>query len=573
MEKQINEDRQRYEMPCYVKTWDLRLIAPLLSILLSFPHTGWAVPTQGHLIMEAGPSSYAVDVTREVSQRGGNVVDIAVAVALSMSVTHPYFASLGGGGFALVKMNGETSALDFRETAPSKASPELFKDQDSEASTNGGLAVAVPGIPAGLWALQHKYGKLRWTQLFDAAIAYAAKGFRVNGEWVNNTEHARTSFTEQGRRKFFGQDGKAYRPGDILVQPGIAKMLRSLRDLGPRGFYEGPVANDIVSAVKSENGIITLSDLKNYRVRWLKPLTTDFAGFKLYLMPPPSSGGIVIAEAVRLIEAASIKSLPEFSADEYHTLGEVMKLSYRGRMLLGDPDFAKIPTEQLLSETYLKSLSSQVKLDKTIDIEPLKDIHFDSPKEKPETTHFSVMDEKGNTVAMTVTLNGDYGSGVVSKVFGIALNNEMDDFTTHLGKPNMFGLIQGEANQVRAGARPLSSMSPTIVEKSGRTVLSLGSPGGPRIISAVLQVLFRKLVRNENIDFAIQAPRVHHQFDPNILYVDRNRFSPEVLASLKSRGQVIKEGSTAKVYGVELDDTGILSGAFDARGEGATGGI
>lgn len=544
-----------------------------LSIVLSGPFA-FAVPAQGHKIMVAGPSPNAVDIARAVSLKGGNVVDVAVAMALSLSVTHPYYAALGGGGFALVKMNGKVKALDFREMAPGQAGPDLYKDKPQNASTDGGLAVGVPGIPAGLWELHKTYGKLKWKQLFTGALELSTNGFRVSGDWSDITSKTFTRFNPAGKQVFFKNQGKKSEtrehllPGEILKQPQLAKALRAFRDQGPKGFYAGAVAKDIVSAVKDSGGIISLEDLKHYKTRWLEPLTTNYAGYKIYLMPPPSSGGVVIAQAVQLIEKLDLKSKPELSALEYHYLGEIMKLSYRGRALLGDPDFAKNPIANLLSPSYIASLASKVKPDKSIPVEPLKSLKFEST----ETTHFSVMDSGGNAVSMTVTLNGNYGSAVVTPKFGIALNNEMDDFTTRPGQPNMFGLIQGDANKVRAGARPLSSMSPTLVEKDGQTVLAVGAPGGPRIISGVLQVLYRVLQREDDVDWAIQAPRVHHQFLPDVLYVDTKRFSPEVLIGLKALGhEKIESGSTAKVYAVKLE-AGILSGAYDSRGEGAAGG-
>lgn len=534
----------------------------LLFLPLGLDHA-FAVPAEGQKIMIAGPSPSAVEVGKEIARKGGNAVDVAVAVGLSLAVTHPYYAGFGGGGFALVKMGSEVQALDFREIAPKKSSPDLYKDKPENASVQGGLAVGVPGIPAGLWELHKKHGKLKWQQLFPGAIKLAEDGFEVSGEWSHLTSRKQEEFSVAGKAVF-----KPLRPGDRLKQPQLAKFLRKYRSQGPAAFYQGDVAKDLVETINSQGGIYSLDDLRDYKTRWMTPLSVNYKDFRVHLMPPPSSGGIVIAQALKMMEMVKINEKLPLSVDELHLLAEVMKLSYRGRSLLGDPDFAKNPLKELQDEKYLKKLVSMIKPKKVIDVEPLKDVSFESE----QTTHFSVMDANGNTVAMTITLNGNYGSGVVTPKYGIALNNEMDDFTTRPGKPNMFGLIQGDANKVQAGARPLSSMSPTIVEKNGQTILSLGSPGGPRIISAVLQVLYRTLTQPFDIDQAIQAPRVHHQFLPNIVFTDALKLPPETIQALQSRGHEVKTGSTAKVYGIHRRDDGILAGAYDLRGEGAAGG-
>jgi gamma-glutamyltranspeptidase/glutathione hydrolase len=528
-----------------------------------------AVPAQGQKIMIAGPSPYAVDIAREVYSKGGNAIDVAVASLLSLAVTHPYYAALGGGGFAVVKAGNEIRALDFRETAPQKSGPDMFKDRPEGASTNGGLAVAIPGNPAGLWELHHKYGKLKWNQLFDHALRLANQGFRVSGEWAETTARKKERFDDTGKKLFFAADGRPLKPGDLIKQPVLGKFLQRYRTLGPKAFYEGEYAKDIVKTINSHGGVFTSEDLKIYKVRWLDPIVADYAGYKVYLMPPPSSGGVLIKEALILMDKLKLRDYKPLSIDELHLLAEIEKLSYRGRQLLGDPDFIKNPIEQLTGDKYLSGLAAMVKMDQSVAVEPLRQIKF----EKEETTHISVLDAEGNAVSLTLTLNGNYGAGVVAPLSGIALNNEMDDFSTKPGQPNMFGLIQGEGDLVRAGARPLSSMSPTLVEKNGKVVLVLGAPGGPRITSAVMQVLHRSLDQTFDIDQAIQAPRVHHQFLPDVVITDHLKLPPETIAALEARGHKIDFGSTAKVYGVRRDDKGILSGAADSRGEGAAGGF
>ena len=343
-----------------------------------------------------------------------------------------------------------------------------------------------------------------------------------------------------------------------------------MRNRGPVVFYEGQGARDIVDSVKKAGGVLTLQDLKNYKVRWLTPLQADIYGFHFSFMAPPSSGGIIVETALKLSELKKLETRAPQSTDELHIMAEILKASFRGRTLLGDPDFARNPIEQLLAPKFLKGMAEQISDKKIATFKAFGDDQF---QESHETTHFSIMDKDGNAVAFTVTLNGEYGSGVVSEQYGIALNNEMDDFTTKPGQPNQFGLIQGSANSVAGGKRPLSSMSPTLVEKDGKTVLSVGSPGGPRIISAVYQVIYRTLISKYDMDESIQTVRVHHQFDPDILFIDPHKLSPDVIENLKKLGHTIKESHVAKVYGVKFNaERNILEGAYDARGEGFAAG-
>ncbi|HVK60983.1 MAG TPA: gamma-glutamyltransferase, partial [Bdellovibrionales bacterium] len=469
----------------------------------------------------------------------------------------------------------ETIALDFRETAPASADSKTYASTDPKASLDGGLAVGVPGVPAGLFELHKKYGKLKWNQLFKGAIDMAENGFEVSGDWTKITSDNKPRVNKDALAIFFPK-AKDLGPGDVLKQPRLAKFLRKYQSQGSRAFYEGEVASDVISTVNSNGGKFTPQDLKKFSVRWLKPLTVQYDGHTVHLMPPPSSGGVVIAQALALIDRFKLKKIAELSLEELHLLIEIEKQSYRGRVLLGDPDFTQNPIAKLLADDSINALAKQINpkkatpSEKILTAEERKQVEGIN-KEKKQTTHMTVMDSDGNAVAMTVTLNGNYGSGLVTPKFGIALNNEMDDFTTKPGVPNMFGLIQGEANLVRAGARPLSSMSPTIVEKDGKTVLALGAPGGPRIISAVLQVLYRVISRGEDIETAILAPRVHHQFLPDSVKTDAMRLPPESITGLKKLGHIVETSSTAKVYGVVLKDDR-LSAAADNRGEGAAGG-
>lgn len=547
------------------------LSTTLLILTLATSRIALALPVQGQRMLVAGPSPYSIEIVKDIVRKGGNVADATVAVALGLAVTTPYYAALGGGGFAMVRIGTHPpEALDFREVAPKAAGADFYKDRPKTASVDGGAAVGVPGVPAGLWELHRKYGKLPWKRLFEIPLRLAEQGFQVSGEWVTQTKRNQDRFNSGGLAAFFKSKGASYLPGDTLKQPKLALLLRELATNGPKAFYEGKAAKDLVATVEKAGGVLSLDDLKNYRTRWLTPLTAEYSGYKLYLMPPPSSGGIVLTSALRMIDSIHVNDTRPLSVNELHHLGEILKIAFRGRNLLGDPTFVTNPIDMLISPDRLKTAALTITPDKTLHLEPQKE---PTEKESTETTHFSLLDANGDSVAFTVTLNGTYGSAVVSDRFGVSLNNEMDDFTTRPGEANMFGLIQGRANAIAAGKRPLSSMSPTLVEKDGRIVLSLGASGGPRIISGVLQVLYRTLTTKWDIDQAIQTPRIHHQFLPDTLYVDSRRLSPDVLDRLGKIGHNVQEEPIARVNGVFLNNAGVIEAAADSRGEGAAGGL
>lgn len=541
----------------------------LLSFLLVLSPSAFAIPFKGTKIVMTAADRYAVEAGQKIAEAGGNPVDVAITIALTMAVTNPAFASLGGGGFAMVKMApNKVEALDFREKAPQSAGPDFYLTRDKDASVKGGTAIGVPGIPAGLWELHRRYGQIHWSRLFDTAIRLAENGFRVTAGWVEDTTDAAANFNPKAKALFL-KNGKVPAPGDKIVQKGLARLLREMRNRNIVPFYAGMAAQDIVKSVRAAGGVITLEDLKSYKPIWRTPLKTDFEGHTIYLMPPPSSGGVILISQLKMIEKMKVKSFAPLSADELHYLAEISSRAFRARSLLGDPDFVTNPIQELTSEKYIDSLISSIKSDKATTIEPL----MAPPNEGNNTTHISVMDSKGRGVAMTITLNLNYGSGVATNEYGIVLNNEMDDFTTRPGEANAFGLVQGKNNEVAPGKRPLSSMSPTLVEKNGDLVMALGAPGGPRIITAVLNTLYRVLAHGMDLDRAIQMPRVHHQFLPNKLFVDSDhRFAPESLAALRARKHDVTESWMGLAYAVYKKD-GVLNAAYDSRGEGHTGGF
>ena len=554
----------------------MSIVSPVRRILFVFTlclaSAAHAVPAEGTKIMISAPSDYAVDAGKAVYASGGNLIDVAVAVGLTLSVTNPSNASLGGGGFALISMGQGVDVLDFREAAPAATSPEFYLDKARGSSWNGGTAVGVPGVPAGLWAMHRKYGKLKWQELFDAAMKLANDGIEFSGTESRYAESQRERFNPAGLRHFYKTPEQHYLPGEVLRQPALAQALQKLRDQGPDGFYRGDVARDIAATVQASGGVITEADLAGYRVRWLEPLQTTFKGHKLYMMPPPSSGGAVIKTAFELFDRVGIEQHAPLGVDELHLLAEVLNRAFRGRSLLGDPDYHDNPFDQILAPAYIEEMARSIDPGKAVQLAPLVDKPAD---DSSETTQFSILDAEGNAISLTVTLNGSYGSGVVADKFGISLNNEMDDFTTRPGEPNMFGLVQGYGNRVQPGKRPLSSMSPTLIEKDGRIVMTLGAAGGPRIISSVIQTIYRVLVTGLDLDRAVQFPRLHQQFLPNKLYLDEFKFSPEVVAGLQRRGHetVPQQPSyLGRIKAVRLNEKNYLEAAYDNRSEGAVGG-
>lgn len=578
-----------------MKKWSVLVFATFIT------SAALALPYKTKEFAVASPSPFSASVANEIKAAGGNVFDQAIAVALAMSVTHPYYASLGGGGFAVLRKQNVAApstveVIDFREVAPAAANRETFVGKDPKAATDGGLASGVPGVPAGLAAIHRKYGRLAWKKLFPPAIRLAEKGFAVSGEWGALTSSNFESFNGAGKKAFgrtviekSNPPREHYEPlhaGDILKQPKLTKALKLIRDRGVAAFYTGAIAKDIVKTVGETGGIISMSDMKNYAAVWREPLRRKWRGYDLALMPPPSSGGIIIAQGLELLDRIEKKiGVPAaLSGNEAHAWGESLKLAFAARGQMGDPMTTSAMADliaKLLDPARLDRLAKLVQDDRAIEVKSshspdLKEATIPaaapSAKEKLETTHFSLADQDGNAVAWTTTLNGTYGSGMTSDVYGIALNDEMDDFATQPGQPNQYGLIQGEANSVASGKRPLSSMSPTIIEKDGQFYATLGAPGGPRIPSAVFQTIIRILTQGADAEEAVTQPRVHHQFLPDKLVYDGKRFAPEVLKKLKDFGHVTDSSWIAKVYLVKRTTDGLLEAAADPRGEAAAGG-
>ena len=541
-----------------------------ITVFFVFSYELSATPFLGHRMLVSSPTSLSVQIGQKLMNKGGNVVDVAVGMALVLAVTNPRHASLGGGGFALIKMGKDpVRALDFRETAPLRTHKKYYLNKPKSASREGAHSIGVPGIPAGLWAMHKKYGKLHWSQLLDHPIRLAQKGYHLTGENVQRIRAAKDKFNWAGKKYFLDKRKKVPKPGSRFRQKQLAKALKEIRNRGVVPFYEGQISHDIVATVQKERGVLTRKDMKNYKVRWLEPVVAKFMGYKLYLMPPPSSGGLIIASSLKMLEALKTSKLEPMSTLELHYLAEVMKVNFRNRDFLGDPDFHKNPRSEFLDPEKVRFWVNQIKAKRVLKLKPA---NTNQPKESNQTTHLNVMDNEGNAVSMTLTLNSSFGSKVVTHKYGIALNNEMDDFTTHPGRANIYGLVQSGSNQVEPGKRPLSSMSPTLVEKDKRIVMSVGAPGGPRIISGVLQSLYRVLVNHYNMEEAIHAPRVHHQYRPDKIYVDHKKFPPLSIKALEKLGHKVEKSWGALVNGIRVNEDGYLEAGFDYRGEGGAGG-
>ena len=539
-----------------------------MIIFVTLGFNAHSEPFQGSEFVITAPSPYAVNTAKKIIEKGGNIFDAGVAAALTLSVVAPYYASFGGGGFAMIHNNKGAIALDFREVAPEKAHPRMFAGKPG-SSRLGGLAVGVPGIPAGLWQIHSKYGKLKWEDLFADPLKLSAEGFRVSGEWVRNFKRIDDQLDETGRKHFYNFRGVLPKPGEIHKQPSFHRALLTFRAQGLKGIYEGAVAKDIVDTLRVKKGIMTLKDLKTYQPVWRTPLSFKIKGHTVQTMPLPSSGGWVLKRAFGMLDKVMPKNVKPLSADEFHVLAESLKKGFEVRGKLSDPKSLVIDPKKHSSNSKIKKWAKAFDMRKSAVVSQ----PGSKKKESKETTHMTLMDKNGNALAMTLTLNGNLGSKVVTNTFGIALNNEMDDFTAEPGKPNMFGLIQGAENAPRPGHRPISSMTPLIVYKGKKPVGVFGAPGGPRIITSLFQVLYRKIYNEYPVDRAIRTRRIHHQYLPNKLFFEKDSFSPEILLDLSLRGHTMQEiNNVARPNGIWLENK-ILYGAHDWRGEGASGGF
>ncbi|HZV20073.1 MAG TPA: gamma-glutamyltransferase [Hyphomicrobiales bacterium] len=529
--------------------------------------------------MVSAQEKIAAQVGADILKAGGNAVDAAVATGFALAVTHPQAGNIGGGGFMLIALpdRKKVTAIDYRETAPAAASRNMFLDArgnvDREKARYSRAATAVPGTVAGLiYALEH-YGTMPLDRLIEPAIRLAEEGFPVSYGLAYALAKGKMRLAVDGSSiaYFEHADGTPYKPGEILRQPDLAKTLRAIRAAGIRGFYDGPVAELIVKEMKQGGGLITLDDLKNYRPVEREPVRGTYLGYEIVSMPPPSSGGAHVIQILNILEGYDLKKLGQNSADSIHRLVEAMRRAYADRAkYLGDPDFVKVPLAGIVSKAYAAKLREGIDLTRATKSADVSAGHPPS-EEGDQTTHFSIVDRFGNAVSNTFTLNLAFGSGFSVDGAGFLLNNEMDDFSAKPGAPNAFGLIGDEANAIAPGKRPLSSMAPTIVLKDGMPYLITGSPGGSTIITVVLQEILNVLAYQLNIAEATAAPRIHHQWQPDVVISERG-ISGDTLRILESRGFILPKNPDGsfqhRVLGRAnsiMKDGGLLLGAADTR--------
>ncbi|CCG95736.1 gamma-glutamyltransferase 1 [Marinobacter nauticus] len=530
-------------------------------------------PVQGSQGMVATSHTLATEVALKVLKDGGNAIDAAVTAGFALAVTQPRSGNIGGGGFLVYSPgNGDApEAIDYRETAPAAATETMFQDQDgnvvSERSRFSHKAAGVPGTVAGLALALERHGTLSLSQALAPAIRLAREGFVVPHRFTEGLEQARDRLERwpATRATFYREDGSAPQPGEVFRQPELADTLQRIAEQGIKGFYEGETARLIVAEMQRGEGLITLEDLRNYEPAVRQPVHGTYRGFDIYSMSPPSSGGTHIVQILNILEDYPIGDWGHNSANTIHHMAEAMKLAYADRSeYLGDTDFVAVPLQGLTSKGYADQLRASIKADKArpaSEIAPGKP----GPRESPETTHFSVVDRWGNAVSNTYTINFSYGSGITVAGAGFLLNNEMDDFSAKPGVPNAYGLIGGEANKVEPGKRMLSSMSPTIVRKDDRNFLVTGSPGGSRIITTTLQVIMNVIDHNMNIQTAVSAPRIHHQWLPDEIRVEQG-ISPDTLDLLRARGHTINTGSAmGAIQSILIGEDGTLYGGADPR--------
>ena len=516
----------------------------------------------------------------DILRQGGNAVDAAVATGFVLAVTYPRAGNIGGGGFMIIHSaeRREDVAIDYRETAPAATTRDMFLGADGKPdiamSRDSALSIGVPGTVAGLALALEKYGSGKFTlaNLLKPAIELARDGFVISDDMADTLPGSARRFSRwPAAAKIFSRpDGSSLREGDSLVQTDLAVTLSAIAAQGSRGFYQGPVAEKLAAGVREAGGIMTVDDLKSYQPVIRTPVRGSYRGFEIISMPPPSSGGVVLLETLNILEGFALPDMKQGSAPSLHVMIEAMKRAYADRArYLGDPGFISAPVAALMSKEYAARQRAGIDLDHATPwTDALSATPPPPPRESSNTTHFSIVDSSGNAVSNTYTLNFPYGVGLVADGTGVLLNNELDDFTAAPGASNAFGLVGFEANLPGPGKRPLSSMTPTIVLKDGRPVLVTGSPGGSRIISTVLQVVVNVLDYKMDVAAAVAAPRLHHQWLPDVVRVERG-FADDVLGALRARGhEVIEPLGQTSANSIAVTPNGLL-GAPDPRTRGA----
>jgi gamma-glutamyltranspeptidase / glutathione hydrolase len=538
------------------------------------PQTIHSVPAEHGMVV--AQEKMGARIGADILRRGGNAVDAAVATGFAMAVTYPPAGNIGGGGFMVIHMrdHDEDVAIDYREAAAAATTPQIFLGSDGRPdaakSRDSALGIGVPGTVAGLALALEKYGSGKFTlaELLQPAIKLALDGYVVTDNFADSLPawHKRIVRWPSSAKLFSRDDGTPLKEGDRFVQPDLAATLEAIAAQGPRGFYEGPVAERLVKAVDDAGGILTLQDLKSYAAVIRAPVRGTYRGYDVVSMPQPSSGGVVLVEMLNILEDFPMADMKQGSPAALHLMIEAMKRAYADRArYLGD-SATNTPIATLISKDYAEKQRATINPDRATPSNEM--LAVTSPREGSNTTHFSVVDSSGNAVSNTYTLNFPYGVGLVAEGTGVLLNNELDDFTAAPGASNAYGLVGYEANLPGPGKRPLSSMSPTIVLKGGQPVLVTGSPGGSRIISTVLQVIVNVLDYHMDIAAAVAAPRLHHQWQPDEVRIERG-FPDDVLAALKAKGhQIVEPMGSTSANSIFVTSSG-LEGAPDPRSRGS----
>lgn len=534
------------------------------------------VEEEGLIVSNAMVVSAREEASRiglEILQQGGNAFDAMVATEMALAVVYPYAGNLGGGGFMVYRLkDGETGALDYREKAPQAASRTMYQDNngnvESRKSRFGALAVGVPGTVAGIFAVHEKFGSMSMDSILAPVISLAKSGFVVTENQENALERHREEFLRVNKDTILF--ARELKKGDSIKNPELASTLERLAQNGRDEFYKGGTAEKLVAFLQEMGGIISMEDLNAYEAKWREPISFEYDNLRIVTMSPPSSGGIVMGQIMKMIEPYPLDEYGHNSVEAIQVITEAERRAYADRSFyLGDPDFVDIPVETLLSDAYLEGRMEEFDLNAATPSSSLE--HGKIPGyESDETTHYSIVDAEGNAVSVTTTVNGAYGSKLYVDELGFFLNNEMDDFSAKPGVPNMFGLIGAEANAIEPGKRMLSSMTPTIVEKEGQLWMVLGSPGGSTIITSVMQTILNVAEYNMSMQEAVNAPRFHHQWLPDEILFEPDYFRSGTLDSLRQKGYNINEGEATilgKVDAILRLPDGKLEGGADRRGD------
>jgi len=538
-------------------------------------------PVRGQHGMVASNDEIASKVGVEIMKKGGNAVDAAIAVGLALAVVFPFAGNIGGGGFMLIrKKDGTSTAIDYREMAPKAATRNIYLDKNGKliegegGSILGYRAAGVPGTLAGFDMAFRKYGsgKLKWSDLVEPARLLAQNGFVLSYSDVRSIAGYRNDLSKYPESKrIFLNGGKGFKEGDRLVQPELAQTLGRVQRVGAKEFYTGKTAQLIAADMKAHNGLMTLDDLKNYQAKERTPVRGTYRGYEIISMSPPSSGGAILLEILNILEGYDLRAMGYDSAAKYQVTTEAMRRAFADRAeYMGDADFVDVPVDTLIDKKYAEKRRESIDLTRASSSAEIGHGQI-AGKEPTETTHYTVVDADGNVVSNTYTINNGFGSAATVTGAGFLLNDEMDDFAAKPGEPNMFGLIQGERNAVQPGKRPLSAMTPTIVlRKDGTPWFAVGAAGGPTIITAVLQTIINVIDHDMNIQQALDAPRIHHQWMPDELVSEPYGMSPDTRKILESYGQKFSRPRTlARATAIMIDNKGVRLGAVDSRGPGA----